>query len=565
MPTGSELLNLKLMSYKSRGKTYVRAYRNKWVVPTPEEAAAGKKGRSVPDIQVQVGVLEPDGRVKMSSKFLARFPAFASDDWYYRDHELVKKARQKVKSKAKAKVNDCDLGADESLSPLSFRLLRALARQSGIEAALLDTFGRREAELWLSLALFKTLSKEASADDWIDCYVDWADFHESSPEIFQPLSDEALREFLDSLTESDWDAFWQARRDGLKDRPSDSPRFALFDLSTIVEANSQTRRQGPLREHLAVLCDRATGRFVAAFPFAGPLDDPEAPGYCVKRAETLGIPARELLLVGEGRDGLGVTGASYLISLPIADGSQEAERIRRESRNIYHQIETWDPYHAVNAMTFPEEKDGRSRSFTHLLVDAMVQARVRIDIQRLALEYVSVRRQGLPLDERRFEKIRAFIKEGAAADAPFGDMIDNDLLNREADLAGWLTLETDTVENTSEAISLYKQFVELNARFGQYRAEFAARTPQPADIRRAERLLFTLSAEFESRFNRNRLTQGSRLDPDLRDLSFARLLGILERRNRALGGALPNPISEEAAEQLGLLFGSRLPLTARED
>lgn len=57
MATGQEILHLKLMSYKNKGKTYVRAYRNKWIAPIPEEAALGKKGRSVPAVQIQVGVI----------------------------------------------------------------------------------------------------------------------------------------------------------------------------------------------------------------------------------------------------------------------------------------------------------------------------------------------------------------------------------------------------------------------------------------------------------------------------------------------------------------------------
>lgn len=43
MATGQEILHLKLMSYKNKGKTYVRAYRNKWIAPIPEEARWGRK------------------------------------------------------------------------------------------------------------------------------------------------------------------------------------------------------------------------------------------------------------------------------------------------------------------------------------------------------------------------------------------------------------------------------------------------------------------------------------------------------------------------------------------
>ena len=79
----------RIMSYKNKGKTYVRAYRNKWIAPIPEEAALGKKGRSVPAVQIQVGVIQPSGMVKMSSKFLSLHPEFAQQDWYYLNHDLV--------------------------------------------------------------------------------------------------------------------------------------------------------------------------------------------------------------------------------------------------------------------------------------------------------------------------------------------------------------------------------------------------------------------------------------------------------------------------------------------
>ena len=80
MLTGQEILQLKLMSYKNKGKTYIRAYRNKWVPATPEEAEKGSKGRSVPDVQIQVGVLQPDSRVQMGKKFLTLHPEF-SNQW----------------------------------------------------------------------------------------------------------------------------------------------------------------------------------------------------------------------------------------------------------------------------------------------------------------------------------------------------------------------------------------------------------------------------------------------------------------------------------------------------
>ena len=113
MATGQEILHLKLMSYKNKGKTYVRAYRNKWIAPIPEEAALGKKGRSVPAVQIQVGVIQPSGMVKMSSKFLSLHPEFAQQDWYYLNHDLGKLFK-----------NPCSQAELNKIVPFGFSLQR---------------------------------------------------------------------------------------------------------------------------------------------------------------------------------------------------------------------------------------------------------------------------------------------------------------------------------------------------------------------------------------------------------------------------------------------------------
>ncbi|WP_337622272.1 hypothetical protein [Parasutterella sp.] len=217
MATGQEILHLKLMSYKNKGKTYVRAYRNKWIAPIPEEAALGKKGRSVPAVQIQVGVIQSSGMVKMSSKFLSLHPEFAQQDWYYLNHDLVdentffdqlpaesvgfpnkKPVEENVAIEDTAADGDLNDEAADDENPedkeegnfkffLPHYALKGLAIHQGIVSALAEVFDSKHAEQWISYAIYQIL-KGGSAD----CYSDWA-YHQILPSDPSSSGSESFR------------------------------------------------------------------------------------------------------------------------------------------------------------------------------------------------------------------------------------------------------------------------------------------------------------------------------------------------------------------------------------
>ena len=90
MTTSKDLCQLNFLTFKNRGHTYVRAYRNVWVPKKLDDKGnVLKKAGSAPAEQHQVGARLPSGRVKVSKSFLKKFPVFEGVDWYFLDRQLV--------------------------------------------------------------------------------------------------------------------------------------------------------------------------------------------------------------------------------------------------------------------------------------------------------------------------------------------------------------------------------------------------------------------------------------------------------------------------------------------
>ena len=66
-----------LMAAKdSAGRVYIRAYRNAW---------DAKKKRSYMKSKIHVGRLLDDGSIRLSKRFVERFPAYAEGQWFSGD------------------------------------------------------------------------------------------------------------------------------------------------------------------------------------------------------------------------------------------------------------------------------------------------------------------------------------------------------------------------------------------------------------------------------------------------------------------------------------------------
>lgn len=92
MTRGSNLTDLRFLSFTSGKHAYVRAYKNQWVPKEVLPDGTVKKAHSAPRVQMHVGALGADGVVKLSKSFLLKYPEFEGRVWYFLDHELLDEA-----------------------------------------------------------------------------------------------------------------------------------------------------------------------------------------------------------------------------------------------------------------------------------------------------------------------------------------------------------------------------------------------------------------------------------------------------------------------------------------
>ena len=85
MMTSKDLTTLNFLEFSSQGRRYVRAYKNEWI----SKKVTGKvKGVSRAKEQHHVGALVDQYRVRLSPKFLEKFPEFAGKQWFYENNLL---------------------------------------------------------------------------------------------------------------------------------------------------------------------------------------------------------------------------------------------------------------------------------------------------------------------------------------------------------------------------------------------------------------------------------------------------------------------------------------------
>ena len=79
------LTTLNFLEFSSQGRRYVRAYKNEWI---SKKVTGTVKGVSRAKEQHHVGSLVDQYRVRLSPKFLEKFPEFAGKQWFYENNLL---------------------------------------------------------------------------------------------------------------------------------------------------------------------------------------------------------------------------------------------------------------------------------------------------------------------------------------------------------------------------------------------------------------------------------------------------------------------------------------------
>lgn len=182
MLTSKDLTTLNFLEFSSNGRRYIRAYKNEWV----SKKVTGKdKGVSRTKEQHHAGSLVDQYRVRLSPKFLAKFPEFAGKQWFYennllkdeeafrRDHpdfiDPLPGSEESLVSAGEDERSDKTDGGSEddsdaiefpkptSLSFLPAYCLMSMAQDQGYQDSLAEVFGEKVAQQWI---------KSWSIDSW---------------------------------------------------------------------------------------------------------------------------------------------------------------------------------------------------------------------------------------------------------------------------------------------------------------------------------------------------------------------------------------------------------------
>ena len=620
MATGQEILQLKLMSYKNKGKTYVRAYRNKWIAPTSEEAAQGKKGRSVPAVQIQVGVIQPSGMVKMSSKFLSLHPEFAQQDWYYLNHDLVdentffdqlpaesvgfpNKKPVEESAVAEDKTTNEDLSQelteeepeDKEEGNFKFFLphyaLKGLAIHQGIVSALAEVFGSKDAEQWISYAIYQIL-KGGSAD----CYSDWA-YHQILPRVAQNLSGQEITKLLRTCTPEAWDEFWAKRFKTLQKKQAEIAgripvRYCAIDSTSInsyssaeqIEFGHAKQDEGLPQLNLATVLDQLTGHIVYAFAYNGSINDRGSYSYIYERMKRAGFPMDQIMLISDRGypsnamlNKLINDDMAFLTGCPIAVGSNEEKWIFAQGRELERRTQAWDRVHRVYSHTFTEswQKSNKTtvKVYSHLFYDPERAQAVRSNLNSLVVQVFDELSHGRKVDQRLFQEARPYLKEVAD---PKGSqhqtpkkiwVIDQTAVNRTADRAGWLNIKSNVVENPSVAIDLYRLRGLIEQGFDQLKNQLPGRRLRVTEASHLGKLLvYLIGCDLRLQIRHNLMLQqerGPNWKMELPGNSINKLLMSMDRytvrRNRSCEHWLVDLLPKRVRDWLTCLFRVDVP------
>lgn len=620
MATGQEILQLKLMSYKNKGKTYVRAYRNKWIAPTPEEAVQGKKGRSVPAVQIQVGVIQPSGMVKMSSKFLSLHPEFAQQDWYYLNHDLVdentffdqlpaefvgfpNKKPVEESAVAEDKTTNEDLSQelteeepeDKEEGNFKFFLphyaLKGLAIHQGIVSALAEVFGSKDAEQWISYAIYQIL-KGGSAD----CYSDWA-YHQILPRVAQNLSGQEITKLLRTCTPEAWDEFWAKRFKTLQKKQAEIAgripvRYCAIDSTSInsyssaeqIEFGHAKQDEGLPQLNLATVLDQLTGHIVYAFAYNGSINDRGSYSYIYERMKQAGFPMDQIMLISDRGypsnamlNKLINDDMAFLTGCPIAVGSNEEKWIFAQGRELERRTQAWDRVHRVYSHTFTEswQKSNKTtvKVYSHLFYDPERAQAVRSNLNSLVVQVFDELSHGRKVDQRLFQEARPYLKEVAD---PKGSqhqtpkkiwVIDQTAVNRTADRAGWLNIKSNVVEDPSVAIDLYRLRGLIEQGFDQLKNQLPGPRLRVTEASHLGKLLvYLIGCDLRLQIRHNLMLQqerGPNWKMELPGNSINKLLMSMDRytvrRNRSCEHWLVDLLPKRVRDWLTCLFRVDVP------
>ena len=544
MTTSKDLSPLNFLAFNAKGHRYLRAYKNEWV---SKRVTGTARGHSRTKEQHHAGSMIDNYRVRLSPKFLHRFPQFEGYEWFYENNLL--KDKDTFLAEHPDYVDPLAAAADEELpgyggdsgasawtkkdedalanetaeeefptpSTLSFLpayAVLAMARDQGYEMALAEVFGKKAASAWLTAMTYRLCDAGPA-----QCISDW--LAEQYLGGKSKLSSQRLSELYASCNQEKFDQFWVERfkhsqqankgaAGGIRYCAFDSTSIGTYSASIADAAYGHSKQdEGIPQINLAIVMDQATGEIIYAHAYEGSINDKATYSFIFEKMVQAGFPMDQVILVtdrgypsNEALSQMMQEGSHFLTAYPIAKNSS-LEKWAVGHVDLMESASVTNPGLRLGVHTQQEKwKVGQIEKtvYVHYYYDASVAGDTRKELNTMVAMAVDLLNKGQRIDDDLMKIVKPYIKKKQVSDSSphmkpvIRWVINNEELKRALDRAGYHVLKTDCLADPVEAHRLYSLRQEIEQGFDQLKTAINGRRLRVAENSYRGRLLEYLLA-----------------------------------------------------------------------
>lgn len=466
----------------THGRTYVYTYYNKWD-PVKRQSRIAQRAH--------VGRLDAQtGEVRIGKKFLSTHPEFEGKVWFYEDNQLVERDAQEISeelidSEKTQWRNDC----------VSVGLCWAAWKQAekiGLLADLEETFGARDAQYLLALAIYQLDCGAAmmNFEDWLA--MNWL------PKI-EPLSGQRISELLAKVSQNQVDSYYSKRYAHIVKRYEsilkqsgqstktpiaialDSTSISTYSETILDAAYGYAKQDAHLKQVNLTLCtDYLTGDVCYAYHSEGSITDMALFPNLLMRMKNNGIDLSKTLIVTDrGYASLYNTQKLYNAEIPFIQGVRIFEDSVKEKFEKYdasfRNIAFIDSQLGVAARSFEDQwvantEDGAItvKGHLHLYFNPTKASQEQMTLLKSVDSMINLRNTKATYDSDKWRYLKRFISEN-------NGQFERNLTALEAAFStmGRFVIRSNAMENPFAALSLYRLRNIVEVGFNQFKNQTA--------------------------------------------------------------------------------------------
>lgn len=511
--------------YADKGGAYNYPY-----VRVKQSAWNSEKHQARIVARLHAGRLFSDGSVKLSKKFLALFPLFSGQTYYYCDNQLFTREEYLALNpdagtdapeaesprKAASKRNDAALDEEPEKWPVAqvgipWAAWMTLER-IGIIKDLKEVFGEEDGKRLAYLAVYvfdegTTMQKQE----------DWA-IRTALPGLVA-MDGRRISELLAKVNQEKVDDYYKLRFERSKQQAAERrkslkekipgvrfPKLAVAFDSTSISTYSQTinhaeyghAKQNPelAQVNLATICDQETGDVVYAYEYSGSINDKASFAPILEHMKDKGFDLSEIMVVTDrgykstyNTQRLIDAEISFVQGLPINEDCVK-KAIRKYRQKFYEKryfhpsvgCSVYTPNDAEKWVRNTEAGTVEARVFLHLYYDAAIDKDETTALSSRIESLCNQLNKGQKADGDLWQSTKKFVKRVKFREEAFDEnkkivkkdvwrwIRDDKAFEEALEFSGCFAIRSNEIASGVQALTLYRDRQMIEQGFRQFKA-----------------------------------------------------------------------------------------------